>query len=73
LFLRNNLATMTAQAVDTIIFTFIWLTTVFWINWVIELENFWKICIATYIVKLIIALLDTPFIYLSKFIKKAKD
>lgn len=70
LFLRNNLATMIAQAVDTVVFTFVWLTTIWWIEWVISLENFWEVCIATYVIKLIIALIDTPFIYLSYYIKR---
>lgn len=73
LFLRNNVSTMIAQAVDTIIFTFVWLTTVWWIQWIIDLSNFWEICIATYLIKFIIALLDTPFIYLSYYIKRKEN
>lgn len=70
LFLRNNWAAFIAQAVDTLIFTFVWLTTIWWIPWVIKLSEFWEICIATYVIKLIVALLDTPFIYLSYFVKR---
>lgn len=70
LFLRNNLATMLSQFVDTLIFTFIGLTSIWQIEWVISISNFWEIFVATYIIKLIIAFIDTPFIYFSYYIKR---
>lgn len=70
LFLRNNWSTMISQAIDTLIFTFVWLTTFWWFTWVIELNIFWEVAIATYVIKLIVALIDTPFMYLSLFIYK---
>lgn len=57
---RNNVATMTSQFADTIIFTFISFFGVFSLKTVIEL------CITTYLLKMFIALLDTPFLYLAK-------
>lgn len=70
LFLRNNWSTIISQAVDTLIFTFVWLTTIWNFKWIIEIDYFWQIVFATYIIKLIVALIDTPFIYLSHKFKK---
>lgn len=64
IWLRNNVATMTSQFVDTILFTLIAFLGVFSIKTVIEL------CITTYLVKILIAVCDTPFLYLAKYINK---
>lgn len=72
LFLRNNLSTFISQAIDTLIFTFVWLTTFASFNWVISLDIFWEVAFATYLIKIIVALIDTPFMYLSLFVKKIK-
>lgn len=61
LWLRNNASTMTSQLVDTFIFTFVGLY-----GTIATPENVWSIILFTYIIKVIIAALDTPFIYLSK-------
>lgn len=60
LWVRNNAATMTSQLVDTILFTFIAFFGVFPLSIVI------KLCFTTYVLKLIIAVCDTPFLYLAK-------
>jgi len=60
LWLRNNGSTFTSQLVDSIIFTTIAFGGIY------PLVN---LIIFTYIIKLIVALLDTPFIYLSKSFK----
>lgn len=60
LWLRNNGSTLTSQAIDTVIFTFI----AFW--GVYPQEVFWSILITTYVFKAIVALLDTPFMYLAR-------
>ena len=60
LWLRNNGSTLISQAVDSIIFTTIAFAGVYPL---LELILF------TYIIKAIVAILDTPFIYLSKIIK----
>ena len=60
LWVRNNLSTLTSQLIDNIIFTFVAFYGIFEINIIIE------IFITTYIMKFIVAALDTPFIYLAK-------
>ncbi len=60
LWLRNNAATMISQLFDTMIFTCIAFVGVFSIDVVFQL------CITTYLIKLLIALLDTPFLYIAK-------
>ena len=60
LWLRNNLSTLTSQFLDNIIFTFVAFYGVFEFNIILE------IFITTYIMKFIVAALDTPFIYLAK-------
>ena len=61
LWLRNNLSTLISQFLDTLIFTLI--ASLFGIfSW----EIFWEVIFFAYIFKLFVALLDTPFLYLSK-------
>lgn len=61
LWMRNNGATMTSQLADTIIFTFMAFFGVFSLPVVLQL------CLTTYILKIVIALCDTPFLYLAKY------
>jgi uncharacterized integral membrane protein (TIGR00697 family) len=70
LFLRNSWSTLISQAIDTLIFTFIWLTTIWSFEWVIGLDIFWEVFLTTYAIKVLIAFLDTPFMYLSKKVLK---
>ena len=64
LWLRNNGSTMTSQLVDSFLFTILAFAGVFsWFE-IIELS------ITTYLLKLIISLCDTPFLYIAKKIKK---
>lgn len=69
LFVRNNLSTLTSQFVDTLIFTFVGLTTFSLfgteIPGIIPQEVFWEVVVATYVIKVVMAALDTPFLYLS--------
>ena len=60
LWLRNNGSTLTSQAVDTVIFT----TLAFW--GVYPMNVFLSIMLTTYLFKAVVALLDTPFIYLAR-------
>jgi len=60
LWLRNNGSTFISQLVDSIIFTTIAFAGVY---------PLFQLIFFTYIIKLIVAVLDTPFIYLSKRIK----
>ncbi len=64
IFLRNNISTAISQAIDTLVFTFIAFYGAF------EPAVFWEIVLTTYVLKFIVAICDTPFIYLAKRIKK---
>ncbi len=65
LWLRNNLSTILSQLIDNIIFTLIAFVGIF--SWNIMLQIF----ITSYIMKVIVAACDTPFIYWAKKIKKS--
>jgi len=57
LWLRNNLSTLTSQALDTVIYSLV----VWW--GIFDLETAIGLGLAKYFFKIIIALVDTPFIY----------
>lgn len=63
LWLRNNLSTMTSQLIDNILFTSLAFIGIF------ELSIILQIFVTTYIMKVIVAALDTPFMYWAKAIK----
>ncbi len=58
--LSNNLSTMVSQLIDSVVFCFI----AFW--GLFPVEVFWQILITTYLIKWVVAVADTPFIYLAK-------
>jgi len=60
LWLRNNASTWTSQLVDSIIFTTIAFAGIY---------PLLKLILFTYLIKIIVAALDTPFIYLSRKFK----
>ena len=60
LWLRNNASTMVSQLLDSVIFCFI----AFW--GMFPTNVFLEILFSTYIIKVVVAGLDTPFIYLAK-------
>jgi queuosine precursor transporter len=64
LWLRNNASTIVSQAIDSIIFTII----AFW--GIFETTILIQIISTTYFLKVIVAIGDTPFIYLAKRISK---
>jgi uncharacterized integral membrane protein (TIGR00697 family) len=64
LWLRNNASTLVSQALDTSIFVFI----AFW--GVFETEVVLGIAFSTYILKFIVAVCDTPFMYLAARMNK---
>lgn len=66
MWLRNNTATMISQFIDTIIFTLIAFAGVF------PSETVIKLCLTTYLLKVIIALCDTPFLYIANLINPDK-
>ena len=63
LWLRNNLSTITSQLVDNTIFTLIAFIGVF--AWDVIIQIF----LTSFILKVIVAACDTPFVYLSRKIK----
>lgn len=67
LWIRNNGSTLLSQLIDTSIFVPIAFIGVYDANIV------WSIYFTTYIIKVIVAALDTPFIYLIKKIKPLQD
>jgi len=63
LWLRNNLSTITSQLIDNIIFTVIAFVGTF------PLEIIIQIFFTSLIMKVVVAFLDTPFIYMARKIK----
>ena len=59
IWLRNNGSTMLSQLIDNIVFTTIAFYGVY------PLEVMFNIFLSTYIIKFIVAICDTPFIYLA--------
>jgi len=68
LWLRNNGSTMISQLLDTLIFTSVGLTAFSFLPFegVIPTEIFWQNVLFTYVIKLLVAGIDTPFLYLSR-------
>jgi uncharacterized integral membrane protein (TIGR00697 family) len=64
LWLRNNLSTLSSQALDTLIYTFVWVLAGD-MTFIVALS----IALTKYIFKIFIALLDTIFIYLVKDVR----
>ena len=64
LWLRNNASTLVSQFIDTLVFCSISFICKFDTNDIIQ------IFISTYVIKAMVAILDTPFIYLSRFIHR---
>lgn len=62
LWVRNNFSTLVSQAIDTLIFTTVAFAGVF------EARVFWSIVLTTYLLKALVALLDTPCMYLAKWL-----
>jgi uncharacterized integral membrane protein (TIGR00697 family) len=67
LWLRNNLSTILSQLIDSVIFCFIAFYGVF------STQIFMEVLLTTYIIKVGVAALDTPFIYLARRISKRVD
>ena len=66
IWLRNNVATMISQFIDTLIFTYISFAGIFSPSVICQL------CITTYLVKILIAICDTPFFVYCKLHKPIK-
>ncbi len=63
LWLRNNGSTLISQAVDTVLFVFL----AFWGTY--PTDVFVSVLVTTYLFKAIVALVDTPFVYIARMIK----
>ncbi len=66
LWFRNNASTFVSQLADSIVFTLIAFLGVF------ETEILLQIVATTYILKLIVAVIDTPFLYISRIVARDK-
>lgn len=66
LWLRNNLSTMVSQAIDSLIFCLIAFLGVY------ETGIWFEILLTTYIFKFIVAVFDTPFIYIGRRLAKSE-
>lgn len=66
LWLRNNGSTLLSQILDNILFNTLAFAGIFPVSVIIE------IIFSTYILKMIVSLLDTPFIYLAGKLKPSK-
>ncbi len=72
LWLRNNVSTLTSQLIDNVIFTFIAFVGFFGLfGWqqVFEWSIILQIFIVSYVMKVIVAVADTPFLYWAKKLK----
>jgi uncharacterized integral membrane protein (TIGR00697 family) len=67
LWLRNNVATIVSQLIDTIIFVLIAFIFIY------ESNILFEIFITTLLFKVIVAVLDTPFLYIANKIKPVND
>ena len=67
LWLRNNGSTLISQAIDTVIFTFL----AFWGTY--PTDVFISILLTTYLFKAIVAVADTPFIYIARKITPREE
>jgi hypothetical protein len=73
LWLRNNLSTMASQLIDNVVFTWIAFVGFFGIfGWgmVFSWDIIIQIFLVSYVMKWIVAVFDTPFVYLSRLIKR---
>lgn len=76
LWIRNNLSTMTSQLLDNVIFTWIAFVGFFGLfGWgrVFDWGIIFQIFIVSYVMKWVVAIFDTPFVYLAKKLKNKVD
>lgn len=60
LWLRNNGSTLVSQFLDSLVFCVIAFAGVY------PMAVFWEILLSTYVIKALVAVLDTPFLYLAR-------
>ena len=64
IWIRNNLSTMLSQIIDSIVFCAIAFVGL------VPAEEFWEIVVTTYLLKWMVAVADTPLVYLARHWKK---
>lgn len=64
IWIRNNASTMISQLLDNLIFTTIAFYGVF------PKDVLWQIFVGTYLIKFLVSLCDTPFVYLAEYLKR---
>ncbi|MBD3276319.1 MAG: queuosine precursor transporter [Candidatus Marinimicrobia bacterium] len=67
LWMRNNVSTWVSQLIDSVVFTLIAFLGTF------EWNVLFQIILTTYLLKILVAFIDTPFIYLSYRIKAIEE
>jgi uncharacterized integral membrane protein (TIGR00697 family) len=67
LWLRNNLSTLVSQFIDSLVFTSVAFVGVF------SFPVLKEIFLTTYLLKVIVAALDTPFVYLARIIRRGRE
>lgn len=67
LWLRNNLSTLVSQLIDSLVFTLAAFYGVF------SGSILFEIVLTTYLLKLIVAVADTPFVYLASFLHRRRE
>ena len=65
LWLRNNGSTLISQLIDSVLFTIIGFAGIY--SWKVVID----LSFVTYAIKFVVALLDTPFLYIAKRIYKS--
>src|SRR5690606_16150194 len=71
LWLRNNVSTVASQLLDTVIFTLLAFAPLPLLGTVDGFEDWkiiWGVGVSTYIIKLLVSVLDTPFVYWARLI-----
>ncbi len=67
IWLRNNLSTMVSQLIDSLVFTL----AAFW--GVFSGSVLLEIVVTTYVLKLIVAVADTPFVYIASYLHRRRE
>ncbi len=68
MWLRNNLSTISSQLIDSLVFTGV----ATWLG-AFPPEAFWTIFLVAYVIKVIVAACDTPFLYLARRLKPRSE
>lgn len=67
LWIRNNASTIVSQGIDTTIFVLVAFIGIY------SMDEIWNMIWITYLIKIAIAIIDTPLIYLLVYLSKSKN